>query len=115
MASRIVSRALTRVAAAPARTFGTSAARLDAVAAGGAATPLPARKPVGALRGGLFGFFLGSSLTAGGVYYYAIQDYKVSNELLTEDIYALQHAVERLSTYVTTLEEKMESLERKKK
>jgi hypothetical protein len=35
----------------------------------------------------LFGFFLGSSLAAGGIYYYAIQDYKTSNELLTEDIY----------------------------
>ena len=35
----------------------------------------------------LFGFFLGSSLAAGGVYYYAIQEYKASNELLTEDIY----------------------------
>ncbi|KAL2170057.1 hypothetical protein VTG60DRAFT_5329 [Thermothelomyces hinnuleus] len=116
MASRVLShgaRALTRIAG-PARTFSTSAARLDAVAAGGAASPLPARKPVGALRGGLFGFFLGSSLAAGGIYYYAIQEYKVSNELLTEDIYALQNAVERLSKYLTTLEEKMEALERRK-
>ncbi|KAL2182359.1 hypothetical protein L209DRAFT_746254 [Thermothelomyces heterothallicus CBS 203.75] len=159
MASRVLShgaRALTRIAG-PARTFSTSAARLDAVAAGGAASPLPARKPVGALRGGLFGFFLGSSLAAAGIYYYAIQEYKVSNELLTEDIYpaslpacldhssdlryafieihtlgfdsrtlwdmekltgcdgqALQNAVERLSKYLTTLEEKMEALERRK-
>ncbi|GAB1310947.1 hypothetical protein MFIFM68171_01157 [Madurella fahalii] len=115
MASRMLSygaRAL-RTGAAPVRTFTTSAARLDAVAAG--AAPLPARRPVGALRGGLFGFFLGSSLAGGAVYYYAIQEYKASNELLTEDIYALQNAVERLSKYVGTLEEKMEALERKKK
>ncbi|KAL2140237.1 hypothetical protein VTI28DRAFT_4051 [Corynascus sepedonium] len=117
MASKIFShgaRALTRTAT-PVRTFNTSAARLDAVAAGAAAPPLPARRPIGALRGGLFGFFLGSSLAAGGIYYYAIQDYKASNELLTEDIYALQNAVERLSKYLTTLEEKMEALERRKK
>ncbi|KAH6845382.1 hypothetical protein B0I37DRAFT_355857 [Chaetomium sp. MPI-CAGE-AT-0009] len=117
MASRILShgaRALSRTAApTTARAFNTSAARLDAVAAG-VAPPLPARRPVGALRGGLFGFFLGSSLAAGGVYYYAIQEYKASNELLTEDIYALQNTVERLSQYLTTLEEKMEALERKK-
>ncbi|KXX74261.1 hypothetical protein MMYC01_208774 [Madurella mycetomatis] len=115
MASRILSysaRTL-RTGTAPLRTFTTSAARLDAVAAG--AAPLPARKPVGALRGGLFGFFLGSTLAGGTIYYYAIQDYKASNELLTEDIYALQNAVERLSKYVGTLEEKMEVLERKRK
>lgn len=35
----------------------------------------------------LFGFFLGSTLAGGAVYYYAIQEYKASNELLTEDIY----------------------------
>ncbi|KAL2161470.1 hypothetical protein VTH06DRAFT_8032 [Thermothelomyces fergusii] len=139
MASRAVVVAVSRAAraparsrsrsAAPARALGTSAARRDAVAAGGAAaSPLPPRKPVGALRGGLFGFFLGSSLSAAGIYYYAVQEYKVSNELLTEDIYtlrdvdkltgrdgqALQNAVERLSTYVTTLEEKMDALERRK-
>ncbi|KAK4111800.1 hypothetical protein N656DRAFT_676471, partial [Canariomyces notabilis] len=117
MASRILSYGAAR-ALAPARTtaraFTTSAARLDAVAAG-AAPPLPARRPVGALRGGLFGFFFGSTLAGGAVYYYAIQEYKASNELLTEDIYALQNAVDRLSNYVGTLEEKMEALERKKK
>ncbi|KAL2022802.1 hypothetical protein VTK56DRAFT_4618 [Thermocarpiscus australiensis] len=112
MASRILSCTLkTTTRAAPIRTFSTSAARLDAAAA----APLPARKPVGALRGGLFGFFLGSTLAGGAVYYYAVQEYKASNDLLTEDIYALQNAVERLSKYLTTLEEKMDALERKKK
>lgn len=35
----------------------------------------------------LFGFFFGSSLAGAAVYYYAVQEYKTSNELLTEDIY----------------------------
>lgn len=35
----------------------------------------------------LFGFFLGSSLAGAGVYSYILQEYKTSNELLTEDIY----------------------------
>lgn len=35
----------------------------------------------------LFGFLLGSTITGAGVYYYVLEEYKVSNELLTEDIY----------------------------
>lgn len=35
----------------------------------------------------LFGFLLGSVLAGAGLYYYVIDEYKVSNELLTEDIY----------------------------
>lgn len=84
MASRLLSTGARAIfSAAPARSFQTSAARLDAVAA----VPLPARRPIGALRGGLFGFFFGSTLAGAGVYYYALQEYKASNELLTEDIY----------------------------
>lgn len=48
---------------------------------------VPVRKPVGAFRGSLFGFLFGSSLSGAAVYYYILQEYKVSNELLTEDIY----------------------------
>ncbi|KAI2467232.1 hypothetical protein F4781DRAFT_322469 [Annulohypoxylon bovei var. microspora] len=79
------------------------------------ATPLPVRKPVGAFRGGLFGFLLGSTLAGAGVYGYVLREYKASNELLTEDIYALQAACQRLNTYVVQLEEKMDAAERKKK
>jgi hypothetical protein len=35
----------------------------------------------------LFGFLLGSTLAGAGVYGYVLQEYKASNELLTEDIY----------------------------
>ena len=37
--------------------------------------------------GRLFGFALGSILTGSGVYYYVLEEYRVSNGLLTEDIY----------------------------
>ncbi|KAI0457712.1 hypothetical protein F5B21DRAFT_462813 [Xylaria acuta] len=80
-----------------------------------AATALPVRRPVGAFRGGLFGFLLGSTLAGGGVYGYTLRDYKASNELLTEDIYALQAACQRLNAYVKALEEKMDAAERKRK
>lgn len=35
----------------------------------------------------LFGFLFGSTLTGAGVYYYVLEEYKISNEVLTEDIY----------------------------
>ncbi|CRK33711.1 hypothetical protein BN1708_019290, partial [Verticillium longisporum] len=78
-----------------------------------------------------------SSLAGAGVYSYLVKEYKLSNELLTEDIYcpfthdmyaedhpadqvvssiqALQAAVQRVTVYVQTLEEKMDALERKRK
>ncbi|KAF2466597.1 uncharacterized protein BDR25DRAFT_268560 [Lindgomyces ingoldianus] len=69
----------------------------------------PVKKPVGAFRGGLFGFLLGATASGAGMYYYVIDEYRVSNELLTEDIYALQTAVQRIEGYVRTLEEKVHS------
>ncbi len=35
----------------------------------------------------LFGFFFGSTLAGAAVYSYVLNEYKTSNELLTEDIY----------------------------
>ncbi|OBT72238.1 hypothetical protein VF21_08165 [Pseudogymnoascus sp. 05NY08] len=103
-------RVATSATAAPrcARAFQTTARRAEE------GSVLPARKPVGAFRGGLFGFFLGSSLTGSGVYYYVLEEYRVANELLTEDIYSLQAAVQRVHAYVETLEEKLDNAERRK-
>ncbi|TGO73311.1 hypothetical protein BELL_0372g00070 [Botrytis elliptica] len=107
MASRILSPA-SRMLRAPVtgatRGFSMSARRAAQITE----TPLPVRKPVGAFRGGLTGFLLGSTLAGAGVYYYILEEYKVSNELLTEDIY-------RVHTYVQSLEEKLADLEKKKK
>ena len=93
-----------------ARNFRTSPPSLETSSAA-----LPLRKPVGAFRGGyvprllvscmtasllrvltnpcsvslyrLFGFLLGTTLAGAGTYYYILDEYRVSNELLTEDIY----------------------------
>lgn len=35
----------------------------------------------------LFGFLVGATLAGSGTYYYVVQDYKASNELLQDDIY----------------------------
>jgi len=92
-----------------ARSFQTSSRRLADT------TPLPVRKPVGAFRGGLFGFLLGSTLAGAGVYYYILEEYKVSNGILTQDIWKLQAAVQRIHTHVQILEEKLVEQEKKKK
>ena len=63
----------------------------------------------------ILGFLLGSTLAGAGVYYYILEEYKVSNGVLTEDIWKLQAAVQRIHTYVQTLEEKLAELERKQK
>ncbi|KAH7359047.1 hypothetical protein B0T11DRAFT_285646 [Plectosphaerella cucumerina] len=113
MASRLFAsgaRALPTLRAAASRSFQTSSVLRDASTAA-----LPARKPVGAFRGGLFGFLLGSTLAGAGVYSYLLKEYKLSNDLLTEDIYTLQQTVQRVAAYVQLLEEKMDALERKKK
>ncbi|KAI9687413.1 MAG: hypothetical protein M1820_010450 [Bogoriella megaspora] len=64
--------------------------------------------------GSLFGFLLGSFVSGGGLYYYVLSEYKVSNELLTEDIFALQAAVQRIEGYVKTLEDKVLDVSKKK-
>lgn len=35
----------------------------------------------------MFGFLLGTTLAGASAFYYIIDEYRVSNELLTEDIY----------------------------
>ncbi|KAG9248860.1 hypothetical protein BJ878DRAFT_486374 [Calycina marina] len=117
MASRILSPAMRSLTAPSAtlsmsRSFQSSSRRCAEVVT--PVTPLPVRKPVGAFRGGLLGFFMGSTLAGAGVYYYVLEEYKVSNELLTEDIYNLQSSVQRVHSYVQTLEEKLSELDRKK-
>ncbi|RMZ83309.1 hypothetical protein DV738_g1168, partial [Chaetothyriales sp. CBS 135597] len=68
----------------------------------------PVKKPVGAFRAGLFGFLLGTTVAGASVYYYILEEYKVSNEVLSEDIFALQAAVQRTHAYVLELEKKLD-------
>lgn len=70
------------------RTFRSSAPYLaDSTTTTAAATAVPLKKPVGAFRSGVFGFLLGSTLAGAGTWFYIMEEYRVSNELLTEDIY----------------------------
>ncbi|KAL5000370.1 hypothetical protein BDV10DRAFT_162591 [Aspergillus recurvatus] len=80
----------------------------------GSTATLPARKPVGAFRGGLFGFLTGSVVAGAAVYYYILGEYRVSNNMLTEDINALQTATQKLQTYISELETRVDQLQKKK-
>ncbi|KAL3471885.1 hypothetical protein BJX99DRAFT_236538 [Aspergillus californicus] len=79
-----------------------------------AGSTLPARKPVGAFRGGLFGFLSGAVVAGATVYYYILGEYRISNTMLTEDIYALQSATQKLQTYISELESRVDQLQKKK-
>ncbi|KAJ5216023.1 uncharacterized protein N7498_002430 [Penicillium cinerascens] len=88
-----------------ARPFSVSRPRWEAA--------LPARKPVGAFRGGVFGFLTGAVVAGASVYYYILGDYRVANEMLSDDIGALQSATMKLQSYITELESKVNNLSKK--
>jgi len=44
-----------------------------------------------------------------GMYYYVLHEYRVSNELLTEDIFNMQASVQRIEAYVKVLEDQIAS------
>jgi hypothetical protein len=47
----------------------------------------------------LFGFLTGATTAGAGMYYYVIDEYRVSNQLLTEDIYVRGTIHTSLATY----------------
>jgi len=85
----------------PRQPLSTSAARFQEAA------PAPTRKPAGAFRSGLMGFLLGATLAGSGMYYYVVNEYRISNELLTEDLFHLQANVQRIEGYVKALEDRL--------
>ncbi|KAJ5826082.1 hypothetical protein N7474_003220 [Penicillium riverlandense] len=89
-----------------ARAFSISHARWNA-------PPLPSRKPVGAFRGGLFGFLTGAVVAGASVYWYILGNYRIANEMLSEDITALQSATLKLQSYIKELEDKVDRLHKK--
>lgn len=54
----------------------------------------------------LFGFLLGATASGAGMYYYVIDEYRVSNQLLTEDIYVRHSYIHplRISSIARTID-----------
>ncbi|KAJ5773270.1 hypothetical protein N7457_008166 [Penicillium paradoxum] len=90
------------------RSFSSSRVRWESAA------PLPSSKPVGAFRGGVFGFLAGSVAASASVYFYILAEYRLANEMLSDDIAALQTATIKLQSYITELESKVNQLNKKK-
>lgn len=70
------------------------------------ASAVAAPKRIGAVRGGLTGFLLGVTLTGVGCYYYLLDEYKRSNNVLVLDLLSLTETVKNLEQHVKTLESK---------
>jgi len=62
--------------------------------------------------GRLFGFLLGCVVSGGAVYSYVLAQYRAANDVLVEDVYALQASVTRLAGVLQGIEE--QSIEGKK-
>ncbi|KAK9468089.1 hypothetical protein V1512DRAFT_260749 [Lipomyces arxii] len=86
------------------RQFSSSTTRSNTAAA--PVIGVKTRKPVGAFRGGLFGFLLGSTLTGALGYYYVLDVYRDSNSLLLEDLLHLQRHVSKIEDHMKSQESK---------
>ncbi|KAJ8098018.1 hypothetical protein POJ06DRAFT_240528 [Lipomyces tetrasporus] len=87
------------------RQLSSSAARSNtATVAAPVAPAKKPRKPVGGVRGALFGFFLGTSVTGLFGYYYILDVYRDSNSLLLEDLLQLQRHVSKVEDRIKELE-----------
>lgn len=68
-------------------------------------SPVVAPKKVGALRGGFTGFLLGASATGAASYYYLLDEFTKSNNVILLDLLKLNETVQNLEKHVKTLEE----------
>jgi len=87
------------------RTLATTRTLRQSTPSGPSTAPPARKKPIGAFRGGIFGFLLGSIVTGAASYLYIYEEYKVANDLLAEDIDALRTSVQRMDVHLRLLEE----------
>lgn len=63
-------------------------------------------RKVGTVRGGMFGFLLGVTMTGAASYYYLLDQYKLANNVVVADVIALQNSIKNLEKHVSSLEGK---------
>ncbi|GAV27897.1 hypothetical protein PMKS-001365 [Pichia membranifaciens] len=71
------------------------------------ASTLVSPKP-SSLKGVLFGFFAGVSITGFGCYYYLLDEYKTSSDAIISDILLLQKTIRNMETHIRVLESSIE-------
>jgi len=113
MASHVVRRqlALATARTTAARSFSSSAitraavepvvAPVTPVADVGTVKP---KRPVGAVRGGIFGFLLGFSLAASFASYHLLEEYKQASATLQASVEELQASTQKVSEHVKRIE-----------
>ena len=71
------------------------------------ATPVTIRRkpPVGAFRGGITGFLLGTTLACGFGWVYFLEEYRNASDLLMESVEELQGSTGKITGYVKRIEE----------
>ncbi|RHZ44064.1 hypothetical protein Glove_767g4 [Diversispora epigaea] len=62
------------------------------------------RNPIGAFRGGLIGFLLGLTIAGGSGYYYLLDEYHTSSNLLLSSVEELQKSTSKVRDYAQKIE-----------
>lgn len=77
------------------------------------ASTLASPKP-SSLKGVLFGFFAGVSLTGLGYFYYLLDEYKTTQNAVLSDLVLLQKSIRNIEAHVRTLETAVDNSSEKK-
>jgi len=89
------------------RTFTATSRQMAEAVTAPAGTATPVKKPMGAFRGGLFGFLLGSTLAFGASFTYLRNEWKIRDDILMEDFASLRAACQRVEARFKVLEDQI--------
>ncbi|KAI0030430.1 hypothetical protein K488DRAFT_54262 [Vararia minispora EC-137] len=93
-----------RVAGTASRFFSTSRVlRAEAIASDFGTLPSP-KKPVGGIRGSVFGFLVGFSVASGFATFRLLDEYKQASAALQLSVEELQRSTEKISTHMVRIE-----------
>ncbi|KAG8763524.1 hypothetical protein FRC11_002037 [Ceratobasidium sp. 423] len=67
--------------------------------------PVKVKRPIGGLRGGIFGFLLGFSLASAYASYHLLEEYQAASAQLQASIEELQASTRKVSSHVRRIEE----------
>ncbi|QRV86579.1 hypothetical protein RhiJN_14597 [Ceratobasidium sp. AG-Ba] len=77
----------------------------NALPAGVEVAPVKVKRPIGGLRGGIFGFLLGFSLASAYASYHLLEEYQAASAQLQASVEELQVSTRKVSSHVRRIEE----------
>jgi len=72
---------------------------------GAEVAPVKVKRPIGGLRGGIFGFLLGFSLASAYASYHLLEEYQAASAQLQASVEELQVSTRKVSSHVRRIEE----------